>query len=150
VVQVGPLPVGSHVFELTVSDGTLSSSDTVTITVLPPPTISIADVAVVEGDHGVTPATFVVTLSRALAQTVTVQYATAPGTAQSPKDYVSTSGLLSFPAGVTTRTLQVSVNGDRKCEDDETFSVQLSQPVGATLADAVGVGTILNDDCGPH
>jgi hypothetical protein len=46
--------------------------------------------------------------------------------------------------------MAVIVKGEHKCEDDETFFVNLSSPTGGILADAQGVGTILNDDCGPH
>lgn len=54
-----------------------------------------------------------------------------------------------FPPGITSKSVAVLVNPDRKCEDDETFFVHLTNPVAATIADSEGGGTILNDDCGP-
>jgi chitinase len=45
-----------------------------------------------------------------------------------------------------TGTINVTVNGDATLEGNETFQVQLSAPVGATIADGTGLGTIVNDD----
>src|SRR6185503_1215140 len=64
------------------------------------------------------------------------------------RDFFSASGTLVFPAGVTSKTVTVSVVGDTRVESDETFFVNLTQSVNATIADAQGVGTILNDDSG--
>ncbi len=64
-------------------------------------------------------------------------------------DYVPTSGQLIFPPGTTSQTINVTVNGDTNFEPNETFFVNLSAPVNATLVDAQGVGTIVNDDAAP-
>ena len=112
------------------------------------PTLSISDASVVEGNSGTTTAHFVVSLSAASTSTVTVGYATADVTATAGSDYVAQSGTLSFPAGTTTQNVDVVVNGDTVVELDETFVVNLTNPVGATIADAQGVGTITNDDSG--
>src|SRR6185436_16843003 len=56
------------------------------------------------------------------------------------------NGTVNFPSGTTNRTITVTVNGDTSVETDETFLVNLSSPVNATLAKSQGVGTILNDD----
>jgi chitinase len=56
------------------------------------------------------------------------------------------SGVVSFPAGVTSRTLAVPVVGDTVREADETFSVLLSLPTNAGIGDGTGVGTVRNDD----
>src|SRR6185369_1945279 len=58
-------------------------------------------------------------------------------------------GTLTFPPGTTSRTITVPVKGDTLQESDETFIVNLSNPVNATLVSAVGLGTILDDDSGP-
>lgn len=110
------------------------------------PTLSINDVTVTEGNAGTTNATLTVSLSAASAKVVTVNYATADGTALAPADYISGTGTLVFSPGTTTRTFIVQVNGDTTPEADETFVVNLGGPVNATLADAQGVVTILNDD----
>ena len=61
-------------------------------------------------------------------------------------DYVPTSGTLTIPAGATSGNIAVSINGDLLPEPSETFTVTLSTPGGATIADGTGVGTITNDD----
>ena len=73
-------------------------------------------------------------------------YATANGTATAGSDFVAQSGTLTFAAGQTSRTIGVVVRGDRNPEPNETFTVRLSGPSGATIARGTGVGTIANDD----
>jgi len=110
------------------------------------PTLSIANATVTEGNSGTIGAVFNVTLSAAAASTVTVAYATAPGSATSPADYASTSGTLSFGAGETAKQITVQVEGDTLSEANETFSVNLSAPTNATIADGSGLGTITDND----
>jgi CSLREA domain-containing protein len=120
------------------------------VTTPPAPTLSINDVMVSEGNSGTVNAVFTVSLSNTSAQTVTVQYATANGTATAPSDYTATSGTLTFPANTPTLTqaITVQVKGDTLFESNETFFVNLNNPTNATLADGQGIGTILNDnDC---
>ena len=78
-------------------------SGAVVVAVLP--SLTIDDVQVTEGNGGTTSAVFTVRLSAASGQAVTVDYATADGTAMAPADYTATAGTLSFPAGTTTRTV---------------------------------------------
>ncbi|HUQ11997.1 MAG TPA: Calx-beta domain-containing protein [Steroidobacteraceae bacterium] len=113
--------------------------------VAPPPTMSIADVTVTEGNAPVT-ATFTVTLSAAAAGAVTVNYATADGTALAGSDYTAASGTLSFAPGETSKSIDVIIGGDTTVESAESFAVNLSAPSGATLADANAQGNIVNDD----
>jgi hypothetical protein len=110
------------------------------------PALSIGDASVAEGNAGTTTANFTVTLSAPATSTVTVNYATANGTATAGSDYVAASGTLSFPVGTTSRPIAITVVGDTTVEPNETFVVNLSAPSGATLLDAQGVGTITNDD----
>ena len=120
--------------------GTISDDDRL-------PTISIGDVSKAEGHRGSTPFMFTITLATASTQTVTVNYVTANGTATTgDKDYTATSGTLTFTPGQTSKTVTVSVKGDRKVEGNETFFINLSSPTNATLADGQGQGTIVNDD----
>jgi Ca2+-binding RTX toxin-like protein len=112
--------------------------------------ISINDVADDEGNAGLTPFTFTVSLSTFSFQTITVQYATADGSATAPSDYTATSGTLSFNPGETSKTVTVPVHGDTVIEPDETFTVNLSSPTNAVLLDAQGEGTIRNDDLNPN
>jgi glucose/arabinose dehydrogenase len=113
------------------------------------PTLAINDVSVTEGNAGTSQASFTVTLSPASSQTVTVQYATANNTALSGTDYVATSGTLTFTPGQTSQPVNVTINGDTQQEPNETFNVNLTSPVNATIADNQGVGTINNDDGQP-
>ena len=111
-----------------------------------PPSISIDDVAIDEGDSGTTNLVFTVTLSKTSNQTVTVDYATADNTAIAPGDYTSVSNQLSFSPGETSKPITVAVNGDVVNEPNETFFVNLSNPVNAFMGDGQGEGTITNDD----
>lgn len=114
-----------------------------------PPTLSIDDVTVTEGDSGTTNATFTVTLSKSSAETVTVKYATADnGSATAGSDYVDEeNGTLTFTSGEPlTQTISVAVKGDTTDEADETFLVNLSSATSATIADAEGIGTITDND----
>jgi hypothetical protein len=113
-------------------------------------TLSITDVSQFEGAAGYSYMAFTVTLSPASDKTVQVNYAAANGTATlADNDYESVSGMATFKAGVTTKTISVQVNGDTKVEADETFFLNLSNPTGgAVILDGQGVGTIKNDDGG--
>ena len=82
------------------------------------PTLSINNVSNNEGNSGTTPFNFTVTLSAPSASTVTVNYATANGTATAGSDYVATSGMLTFAPGITTQPITVLVNGDTVVEPD--------------------------------
>jgi hypothetical protein len=116
------------------------------------PSLSISDRTVTEGNAGTVSAQFTVTLSAAATQTVTVQYATADGTATAGtgSDYQAALGTLSFaPGDITPKTVTVLVNGDTVVEATETFVVNLSNPTNATIADGQGLGTITNDDAPP-
>ena len=114
-----------------------------------PPALTISDVTVVEGNAGTVNAVFTVSTGSASLQQITVDYATANGTATAPADYSATSGTLSFAPLQTTRTITVAVVGDLLDELDETFFINLSNASNATLADAQGVGTITDDDAPP-
>ena len=111
------------------------------------PALSVNDVSVTEGNGGVTDATFTVSLSAASPQSVSVGFSTADGTAVFNQDYQRRiNGSLTIPAGATSGTIVVRVIGDTTIEPDETFTLNLSTPQRATLGDAQGTGTILDDD----
>ena len=88
---------------------------------------------------------FEVTLSRSSGTPVTVRYETAGGTASEGTDYDAESGTLTFGLGATRRTIQVRTREDTADEPNETFTVTLSSPSGATLRDAGAVGTIIDE-----
>ncbi|MBI2826895.1 MAG: VCBS repeat-containing protein [Planctomycetia bacterium] len=111
------------------------------------PSITITDpAAVTEGNTGTVSATFTVNLSAAYGQTVTVQYATANGSATAGSDYQAASGTLTFAPGQTSKTIVVLVTGDRIGESNESFLVNLSGATNAFIADAQDMGTILDDE----
>jgi hypothetical protein len=111
-----------------------------------PVVLAVADASVLEGDGGTSNVAVAVTLSNGSSQAITVSYRTIDGTALANSDYTATSGTLTFQPGETSRTISVSIKGDRKREANETFSVQFSNAVGATIDDGVASVTILNDD----
>jgi len=119
----------------------------VDLVVTPMPTISINDVTQAEGNSGTTNFTFDVTLSAAFPTNVSVDWASADGTATAGSgDYVAASGSLTFLPGETSKQVTVVVNGDLLNEADESFTVDLSNLVNASFADTQGLGTITNDD----
>jgi hypothetical protein len=141
---------GPDTFTYTVSDGNGgSSTGSVTINVIPTPSLRIENMSVVEGNSGFTAAVFPVNLSHASESTVTVNYQTFTGSARDGRDYVSTNGTVTFAPGVTSRTVTVQVIGETTKEKDETFSVRISSPVNATIARAEAVGIIDDDDTTP-
>jgi len=100
------------------------------------------------GSSGTTPAgqlAFAITLSAPSTQQVVVHYATANGTATGG-DYVATSGDVTFAAGQTSKTVNVLAIGDTTNETNETFTLVLTNPVNGQLGNAIGNGTITNDD----
>jgi hypothetical protein len=112
------------------------------------PSLSITDVSVTEGNAGTVNAVFTVTRSSSVGISSAV-FTTGNVTATAGSDYVAASGTVSFLAGEVSKTITVVVNGDAVVEPDETFNVNLSVPANATIADGLGVGTIVNDDVTP-
>jgi hypothetical protein len=112
------------------------------------PRISIYDTSAPEGDSGTTLFTFNVSLSAAYGQAVTVNYATADGTATTADhDYVAASGTLTFAPGETTKTITIAVVGDINLELDETFFVNLGgASTNALIIAGHGIGNIHDDD----
>jgi uncharacterized repeat protein (TIGR01451 family) len=121
--------------------GTITDND-------PTPSLSINDLPnIAEGNTGNSTVNFTVTLSAASGQTVTVNYATADGTATTANnDYTAASGTLTFNPGDTTKNVPVTIKGDTVNETDETFFVNLTSPTNATISDSQGQGIIKNDD----
>jgi hypothetical protein len=110
------------------------------------PEIVINDGAIAEGNNGTKTLSFTVTLSTPSNRAITVNYATANDTAVASSDYTATNGTLTFNPGVTSQTINVSITGDTVFESNETFLVNLSNPVGGVLADVQAIGTIQNDE----
>ena len=115
-----------------------------------PPRVAIGDASLSEGDGAMR---FAVSLEPASGRTVTVDYATADGTAHAGADYTAASGTVTFSAGATAQTIAVPVADDARDEEDrETFTVRLYAAVNATVAssDRTATGTIEDDDVLPR
>jgi len=113
------------------------------------PTLAIDDVDVTEKTGSDATATFTVTETGATEVDAVIGWATVDGTAAAGADYTAIGGTLTLGPAQTSQTIQVSVTGDAVDEPAETVSVTLSNPVDATLADAIGTGTIFDDDKTP-
>ena len=118
--------------------GTIEDND-------PAPELNIADSELTEGASDGT-MRFAVQLDPASERTVTVQYATADGTATAGADYTAESGTLTFRAGTTTATIEVPILDDSTGEEPETFTVTLSNAPRARLSASFATGTIADDD----
>jgi Ca2+-binding RTX toxin-like protein len=107
------------------------------------PAISIADLTIVEGINGnPTQSLITVSLSNASSQAVSVNYATSNVTAIAGTDYTATTGILTFAAGQTSKTIAVPILNDNLNEANETFNVTLTTPTNATIADNQATITI--------
>ena len=106
------------------------------------PQISVNDVSAAEG----TSLSFAVTLDTAGTSVVSVDYTTKDVTATAGADYSAVSGTLVFSPGDLSKTVTVATSADGISEGNETMQLVLSSPVNASLADAIGVGTITNVD----
>ncbi|NCC77560.1 MAG: hypothetical protein EOM08_14145, partial [Clostridia bacterium] len=122
--------------------------DNIVLNNIAAPNISIDDVSITEGNSGTTTMAFTVSLSSpAPVGGVTFDIATADNTATAGSDYVVKSlTSQTIPEGSSTYTFDVTINGDTVIEGNETFFVNLTNVIGATVSDGQGQGTITNDD----
>ena len=115
----------------------------------PPPNVQVpSTLAVPEGQTGdTTIASIDVTLTAPSAKEISVDWATADGTAtEADSDYVGGSGTLHFAPGETDKVVLITVIGDMTNETDETFTVALSSPVNANLGTRTDTVTIVDND----
>ena len=118
-----------------------------------PPTLSINNVSVIEGNNGPnsTAVTFKVTLSHPISENVTVDVSTSDGTATAGSDYTPINDNLTFTAEVLEHTIIVFVNGDTLDEANENFFINLTNPIWATIEGSTlqGEAIIIDDDLAP-
>lgn len=134
-------PVGASIFDSS-GTGTIVNDDSSA-----PPTFTVSDVTLTEANSATTNAVFTITRNGSAAASATVKYKTTDGTAVAPGDYTAKAlTSLSFLAGQTSKTVAIAVKGDLAGEPDEFFTLDLSAPTGASIADGTGVATILNND----
>jgi uncharacterized repeat protein (TIGR01451 family) len=131
-------------------DPNLANNVSQTVLTVQPPLLYISGPTVVERSYTTTNAVFNVYLAQASGQTIQVDYATANGTATAGLNYVATNGHLVFNPGMTNLPVAVTVSNDMVHEGPETFSVNLSNPINAQLANGgTANATILNTDPAP-
>jgi hypothetical protein len=114
------------------------------------PVVSISDASVTEGNAGESQLSFVLLLAQSSTLDISVEYGTSTGSAEAINDFRAAAGVLTIPAGELQSTIEVAIFGDTLFELDETFSIDLSNPVNAVLGDANATGTISNDDVAPQ
>ena len=145
-------PEADEVFTVTLSNPTFAVAGDMTadVTIVNDdgPIISITDATVTEGNTGSVMGQVTVNLSEAGMSQVSVNFATADGSATAPTDYVALVGpaTLVFNPGETSKIISFQVNGDSDAESDETFEIVLASPVNATMSDSRGLVTIADDD----
>ncbi|NEQ39892.1 MAG: hypothetical protein F6K40_28040 [Okeania sp. SIO3I5] len=110
------------------------------------PQISINDTKITEGNRGRKTARFNVTLDQESDEVVKVNYTTVNGSAKAGQDYKRTRGTLTFQPGQTQKAIAIPILGDEKVENDETFTVNLSQPQNGKIEDNQGIATIQDND----
>ena len=132
------------------SRGSAPDTDTATVTAVGVPELSFAPHTVTVNEDAVS-ATLTVELDPASTGTVTVDYATrdGAGAAKAGEDYTATSGTLTFAATETSKTITVPILNDDVYEKNESFSVDLTNPTGATLAASGATVRIDSEDAVP-
>lgn len=131
------------------SSGTAGSLDMTLLTLTdddPPPSVSINDVEVNEGNSGMSVANFTLNLSNVSGKPISLSVSAAPGTASVGTDYNFFQTTVTISPGNPSQNISVPILGDTRFEDDETFFINLSNPTNVTIADGQGMGTIKNDD----
>ncbi|HTN22681.1 MAG TPA: Calx-beta domain-containing protein [Solirubrobacteraceae bacterium] len=135
----------NETFRLVLSGAEVAAGDA-TATIVDddaPPAVSVGDAA--PATEGGT-AAFPVALNSPSGRDVTVTFATANASAVAGQDYTARSGTLTIPAGATTAAVAVALTDDSIDEPAEAFELRLSAPVNATLGDAAGTATIIDND----
>ena len=110
------------------------------------PKVKLGDVRVREGNKGMGSANFMIKLSHASPDAVTVRFATVNGSARARSDYMAVRKTITFLSGQTKQTVPVAVKGDRRHEPNERFFAKLSKVEGGRLGDSKGIATIVDND----
>jgi Ca2+-binding RTX toxin-like protein len=140
---------GVRTVKACVNDGLDESCDTMTITVITPTVLNIADASITEPDSGTAPMTFTITASPAPTSAVTVMVKTVNRSATAPSDFTALPAAgqkVTFNPGQTTAKVSVPIVGDLLREANETFTVTLSAPVQASIGRGSATGLIRNND----
>ena len=115
------------------------------------PAVTISDASIAEGNSGVRNMVFTLSLSAHTTSSTSISYTTSDITATAGSDYTGiTSGTVRITPGSNTGYIFIPIIGDTTIEDNATFTLTLSSPVGVTLANTTAIGTITNDDNGGY
>ncbi len=152
----GASTTSNNEFDLYGVNGAIPSSEvnfvsgSVSIIAATAPQISISPATVTRPTSGPAIESFIVTLANpSNSQAATVQFATADGTAVAGTDYMTTDGTLTFPAGVTTENITVPVIGSTAYNPSSQFTLNLSNPVNASIGTEQATGTITSSNPKP-
>jgi large repetitive protein len=110
------------------------------------PKVKLGDVRVRAGNKGMGSANFMIKLSHASPDAVTIRFATANGSARARSDYKPVKTTITFLPGQKKQTTPVAIKGDRRNEPSERFFAKLSKVHGGVLGDAKGIATIVDND----
>jgi hypothetical protein len=144
---IAPLPAGDHTLLLTFSgDSDFGASNATVVQTVTLPAISCTGTHVLEGNHGVTTTTVVVTLSAPVPVTVRVSFSTVAGSAKEGEDFEKASGVVEFAPGEVTRSIELHILGDTSLEPAESFSVLLFDAFNATIETPSAAIVIVDDD----
>ncbi|OWY24595.1 T9SS C-terminal target domain-containing protein [Sphingobacteriales bacterium UPWRP_1] len=143
-----PTTLTTYTVSVTNAQGCMATSSTViTVTTCAQPTLTINDITVTEGVNPT--ATLQICTSVISSSAITVTYTTSNGTANAGSDYTATMAVATIPAGQTCVNVTIPIIDDNINEPTETFTVNLTNPNNATIADPQGVVTILDTDTPP-
>lgn len=142
----GNFPVTIRVTDSSTGVGSHFELESFTLTVSPPPSVSIAVTPASVSEDGATNFTYTVTRSLNLSSPTVVNL-TLSGTATSGVDYTGAPANITIPAGATTATFPIDPSVDGTVEVDETVIFTVAAGTGYTVGvPASATGTILNDD----
>ncbi|HOZ03810.1 MAG TPA: Calx-beta domain-containing protein, partial [Arenimonas sp.] len=142
----GNYPVTIRVTDSSTGPGSYFEVENYTLTVSPPPSVTIAVAPASVSEDGATNLTYTVTRSLNLSSPTTVNITTS-GTATSGTDYAGGVATVVIPASATTATITINPTVDSTVEADETVTLTVAAGAGYTVgAPSAATGTILNDD----
>ena len=125
---------------------TITNDDQAPVRPMIRPTSTVVD----EGNSGVTTTSITLSLTEATTNTVSVDYASTDLSATTAdNDYTQLSGTLTFAPGETSKTIEISINGDTAFESNEAFTINYSNPINADLHTSNSAIAITNDDAEP-
>ncbi len=143
---LGNYPVGIRVTDSSTGPGSAFEVENFTLTVSPPPSVSIAVSPASVAEDGATNLVYTVTRSLNLASATVVNLTTA-GTATSGTDYTGAVSTVTIPSGATTATVTINPTADTTGEPNETVTLTVAASSGYTVgAPSSATGTITNDD----